>query len=115
MGIYRGVGGTGDSSIGEDVQGPNTTITQLTGIEGPIKTPTLIEFSQTSNLTPTAAQVTWNAPEGTLDVGMNGGTVVLQVGEETLYRVINQSGTNIVNGELVCYDGTTGNSVILKV
>ena len=115
MGIYRGVGGTGDSSIGQDVQGSNSTITDLIGLQGPIKKPTYIEFDQAAGITPIAGQVTWNATEGTLDVGLNGGTVVLQVGEETLYRVTNFSGSTIPNGSLVCYAGTTGNSGKLKV
>lgn len=115
MGIYRGVGGTGDSSIGQDIQGSNSTITDLIGLQGPIKKPTYIEFDQAAGITPIAGQVTWNATEGTLDVGLNGGTVVLQVGEETLYRVSNFSGVTIPNGSLVCYAGTTGNSGKLKV
>lgn len=115
MTINRGPGGTGDSTRGEDIFGPNTTITELGGLQGPIKTPTYIEFDQTSAVTPIAGQVTWNATDGTLDIGLNGGTVVLQTGEETLYRVQNQSGSNIANGALVCYAGTDGNSGKLKV
>jgi hypothetical protein len=115
MAIYRGVGGTGDTTRGESVEGPNTTITQLTGIEGPIKTPTYIEFNQTANPTLLKGQLGWNSDDGTLDIGLNLGGVVLQVGEETLYRVVNMSGSTIDNGELVMANGTVGNSGKIKI
>ena len=110
MAIYRGPGGTGDSSRGDNVFGPNTTIESLTGLIGPIRTPTYIEFNKTANHTPIAGQLTWNEQEGTLDVGLNAGSVVLQLGEEVLYRVHNGSGVVIPDGTLVMATGTLGNS-----
>jgi hypothetical protein len=114
MTIYRGVGGSGDSATGEDVFGPNSSITSLDGITGAIKTPLFIKFDTTSTYNPTQGELTWNQGEGTLDVGLNGGGVVLQIGEEVLYRVINQSGSSIPDGSLVMFAGTTGNSGKLK-
>lgn len=115
MAIYRGPGGTGDSNRGESVEGPNSTIENLTGIIGPIRTPTYIEFDKTANHTPTAGQLTWNAQEGTLDVGLNTGEVTLQIGEEILYRVHNGSGVDIPDGTLVMFTSTLGNSGRLVV
>jgi len=115
MAIYRGVGGTGDTTRGESVEGPNTTITQLTGIEGPIKTPTYIEFNQTADPILTKGQLGWNSEDGTLDIGLNLGGVILQIGEETLYRVVNMSGSTITHGTLVMADGTVGNSGKIKI
>ena len=114
MGIYRGIGGTGDSIVGEDIFGPNTSITQLTGIEGPITTPTYIKFAEDANHTALQGELTWNTSEGTLDLGLNEGHVILQIGEEVLYRITNQSGATITDGTLVMFDGTTGNSGKLK-
>jgi hypothetical protein len=115
MAIYRGVGGSGDSATGEDVFGDNSSITSLNGLTGPIQTPSYIKFAANANHIASQRELTWNTEEGTLDIGMNHGGVILQIGEKTLYRVINQSGVNIANGALVVYDGTVGNSGKLKV
>jgi len=72
MAIYRGPGGTGDTTRGESVEGPNTTITNLTGLDGPIKTPTLIEFAS-GDLNPTPRQLTWDTSEDKLAIGLVSG------------------------------------------
>jgi hypothetical protein len=115
MGIYRGPGGTGDSATGEDVFGPNSSITNLSGITGSITTPTFIRFANDAAHTAYQGELTWNVDEGTLDLGLNEGHVILQIGQEMHYRVINQSGSTIPNGSLVMYDGSDGNSGKLKV
>ena len=110
MTIYRGVGGSGDSATGEDVFGDNSSITSLNGLSGAIQTPTYIKFAANANHTASQGELTWNTAEGTLDLGLNHGGVVLQIGQELHYRVTNQSGSNIHNGTLVAFVGTTGNS-----
>ena len=115
MTIYRGVGGSGDSATGEDVFGDNSSITSLNGISGVIQTPTYIKFAADANHTAAQGELTWNTAEGTLDLGLNHGGVVLQIGQELHYRVTNQSGSNIGNGVLVSFVGTTGNSGKLLV
>ena len=52
--------------------------------------------------------VSWNTDESTLDVVLNGAT--LQVGQEQLIRVTNNSGVQITNGMAVMATGTLGNS-----
>ena len=52
--------------------------------------------------------VSWNTDESTLDVVLNGAT--LQVGQEQLIRVTNNSGVAINNGTAVMATGTLGNS-----
>ena len=110
MTIYRGIGGSGDSATGEDVFGDNSSITSLNGISGAIQTPTYIKFASGANHTANQGELTWNTAEGTLDLGLNHGGVVLQIGQELHYRVTNQSGSNIPDGTLVAFVGTTGNS-----
>jgi len=56
----------------------------------------------------TQGTVSWNADESTLDVVLNGAT--LQVGQEQLIRVRNNSGVSITNGMAVMATGTVGNS-----
>lgn len=52
--------------------------------------------------------VSWNTDESTLDVAL--GAATLQVGQEQLIRVTNNSGVSIDNGMAVMATGTLGNS-----
>ena len=52
--------------------------------------------------------VSWNTDESTLDVAL--GAATLQVGQEQLIRVTNNSGVQITNGMAVMATGTLGNS-----
>lgn len=60
-------------------------------------------------LTNAEGLIQWNSDEGTLNMGMPGGNVVLQVGQEHLIRVKNDSGAQINNGQAVYISGGTGN------
>ena len=60
--------------------------------------------------TPTARSMTWNVDEQTVDLTLGSTGVTLQIGEETLYRVKNNSGQAITNGTVVMSAGTVGNS-----
>jgi len=51
----------------------------------------------------------WNATDGTLDLGMSGGDIKLQVGQEMFTKVRNVSGSTILNGIPVYLSGRTGN------
>lgn len=72
------------------------------------------------NLTPTVSApaeglMYWNADDGTLNLGMPGGNVNLQLGQELLLRVQNQTGSTITNGQLVYISGGTGNHAIVSL
>lgn len=67
-----------------------------------------VGFDITNVVVPGIGQVAWNSTENTLDVGLNG--AVLQVGQEQLIRVRNNTGATIVNGMAVMAIGTIGNS-----
>ncbi len=62
----------------------------------------------TNVVAPSAGQLAWNIEEQTIDVGLNGAT--LQMGQELLIRVRNNSGSIISNGTAVMAAGTIGNS-----
>jgi hypothetical protein len=51
----------------------------------------------------------WNATDGTLDLGMDGGDITMQVGQEMFQKVRNVSGSTILNGKPVYVNGRTGN------
>jgi len=56
-----------------------------------------------------ARRVQWNRDDGTMDVGLYGGSV-LQVGQEIHYYAKNTSGALITNGSTVMFTGTIGAS-----
>jgi hypothetical protein len=54
-----------------------------------------IEFDTTPTGTAGVAKLRWNDADGTLDLGLKGGNVTLQIGQEQLVRVVNKTATNI--------------------
>jgi len=54
-----------------------------------------VEFDQTPTGTAGVAVMRWNDSDGTLDLGLKGGNVTLQVGQEQVIRVVNKTATNI--------------------
>jgi len=50
-----------------------------------------------TNVTETSAvgRLNWNDTDGTLDLGLKGGNVTLQIGQEQVVRVVNKTATNI--------------------
>lgn len=56
-----------------------------------------------------ARRVQWNQDDGTMDIGLYGGSV-LQVGQELMYYAKNTSGGLIANGTPVMFTGTVGSS-----
>ena len=54
------------------------------------------------------AKVTWNDGDGTIEVGLKGGNVTLQVGQEQVQRVLNNSGSTLNDGHVVFISGSQG-------
>jgi hypothetical protein len=54
-----------------------------------------VEFDQTPTGTAGVAVMRWNDTDGTVDLGLKGGNVTLQVGQEQVLRVVNKTATNI--------------------
>jgi hypothetical protein len=54
-----------------------------------------VEFDQTPTGTAGVAVMRWNDSDGTLDLGLKGGNVTLQVGQESVLRVVNKTATNV--------------------
>jgi len=69
-----------------------------------------VQFNTTATpLTNAEGLLQWNATDGTLDLGMDGGDITLQIGQEMFTKVRNVSGSTIPNGSLVYFSGRTGN------
>lgn len=67
-----------------------------------------IQFDLAPTVTPEEGRLYWNADDGTLDVGMPGGNVNLQLGQEILVRARNETGSLIPNGTVVYIAGASG-------
>lgn len=57
----------------------------------------------------------WNIDDGTLEVGMPGGQVTLQLGQEMLIRCRNETGDLIPNGSVVYVDDFSGNKPLIDL
>jgi hypothetical protein len=69
-----------------------------------------IIFSLVAGLTPAEGEMCWNADDGTLNLGMPGGDVVLQIGQELLAPKAKAIGSDINNGDLVYVSGGSGSN-----
>lgn len=68
------------------------------------------EFDQTPTQTAGVAKLRWNDTDGTLDLGLKGGNVTLQIGQEQVVRVVNGTGANLLeaNYQAVRITGAQG-------
>lgn len=64
---------------------------------------------------PSEGLMYWNSDDGTLNLGMPGGDVNLQLGQEMLLRAKNETGSTITNGQLVYISGGTGSNAIVSL
>lgn len=46
-----------------------------------------------------ASRLVWNNTDGTLDLGLKGGNVTLQIGQEEVIRVVNKTGANLLESQ----------------
>ena len=70
-------------------------------------TATTIDFDLNYTGATAEGRLSWNFEDATLDLGMGGGNVTQQIGQEIYYRVKNQSGATISNGRVVRNAGYT--------
>jgi hypothetical protein len=92
-----------DGNVGINIAIPTSKL----HVSGSVTTDRII-FNLLAGLSPNEGELSWNADDGTLDLGLPGGNVTLQVGLESLVRVVNKSGADIANGKLVYVSGSQG-------
>lgn len=100
---------SGDTMTG-NLSVPNLNITSnLTSVDN-------IQFnvSPAAKLT-TPGSLSWNDVDGCLDIVMKGGNVTLQVGQESVQRMVNKSGVSVTDGQAVYVFGAQGNRVSFKL
>lgn len=70
-----------------------------------------LEFDQTPTGTAGVGVMRWNDQDGTADLGLKGGNVTLQIGQEQVTRVVNKTGSDLLeaNYQAVRISGAQGN------
>lgn len=70
-----------------------------------------VELDQTPTGVAGVARVRWSDADGTIEVGLKGGSVTLQIGQEQVARVVNKTGASLLeaNYQVVKVDGVQGN------
>ena len=58
-----------------------------------------VEFDQTPTGTAGVGVMRWNDSDGTVDLGLKGGNVTLQVGQEQVLRVVNKTGDDLLESQ----------------
>jgi hypothetical protein len=86
----------------------NTNITSMTGITGGIATADYLQLDTGATVTPTVARFQWDSTEGGPQIGMAGGNVNLQIGQETVVLVYNNTGSALSEGQVVYVTGSQG-------
>lgn len=102
-------GGGGDILIHaiDDIKRIYNRITGITGDENGVD---YIDFDTQTTTVVKEGRVRWNTDEGTLSIGMPGGTVNQQIGMEVFIprKVQNKTGSDLKNGDLIYISGGTG-------
>lgn len=108
-------GGTGATTapnartnLGAAASGANSDITSMSGITGGISTPDYVQFDTGATVTSAAGRLYYDNGDGTLAVGLKGGNVNLQIGQENVVLAYNGSGSTITNGQIVAVAGAQG-------
>jgi len=113
----------GNAKVGDQITDTHTVTGSLnvTGsisgsLTGVLRTD-YIDFNTGSTVVGGIGRMTWNDTDGTVDIGMKGGNVTLQVGQEQLVRVVNKSGVNLLEStyNAVKIFGAQGNRIKVKL
>jgi hypothetical protein len=97
-------------------EGATPTITVIGNLDliDSISTPNYIQFDPSYSATPNVGMVQWDATNGTLQLGLYGGNVDLQVGQESVAYVFNAEANTLSRGEVVYIFGAQGDRVSVK-
>jgi len=92
-----------------------TANSDFLNVPGGIATADFLKFDTTATNTPEVAKLNWNADDGTLEFGLKGGQVVLQVGQEQVQCIYNNTGSTLVPGQIVYVTGSQGNRLTVAL
>jgi len=70
-----------------------------------------IAFDTAAGETSAVGKIVWNDTDGTLEFGLKGGNVTLQIGQEQVVRVRNNTGATLLNGSAVYITSATSGQI----
>jgi hypothetical protein len=106
-----------DTTTGKLIQNSTVTVSDTGAIAG-AESISNIDFAQfDTTVTPVeaVAKLQWDDGNGTLQVGLKGGNVNLQIGQELVAMCYNDSGVALTDGQIVYISGAQGNRVAVKL
>jgi len=74
-----------------------------------------IQFNLEHEHTTEEGKLQWNSEDGTLEYGLPGGSVNLQLGQEHVVRVRNETNDTIPDGSVVYVSGESGNKPLIAL
>ena len=103
------------ASAGYAHAGANTDILSMSGITGGISTADYLDLDTAATPTAVVGRLSWDDGNGTANITLKGGNVNLQVGQELVARVYNDSGVALTDGQIVYISGAHGNRIAVKL
>lgn len=73
-----------------------------TGINSGISLADYVDFDTAAGAASAVGRLAWNDQDGTLDLGLKGGNVTMQIGQEQFIRVVNKTGANLLEANYQC-------------
>ena len=74
-----------------------------------------VALATTGGPVPSEGMFSWDDGEGTATLGLKGGNVVLQLGQEQVIRVYNGTGSALTDGQIVYITGSQGNRLTVAL
>lgn len=105
-----------DSTTGKLIQNSTVTVSDAGDMAGvnSLSSPDYIQFDTTATATGAVGRLKWNDTDGTLDLGLKGGNVTLQLGQEQVVRVVNDDTVTLTDGMVVYVSGANGTNILVK-
>ena len=106
---------TSRTNLGAAASGANTDILSMSGITGGISTADYLDLDTAATPAAVVGRLSWDDGNGTANITLKGGNVNLQVGQELVARVYNDSGSSLTDGQIVYISGAQGNRIAVKL
>jgi len=110
-GTGSGTAGGARTNLGAAASGANSDITSMSGLTGAISSPTYIQYGSGSGTTLAAGRMWYDQTTGSMNVGMGGGNITQQIGEEIF--IYGKASAAITEGQLIMKTGVVGASGVI--
>lgn len=106
-----------DGTTGKLIQNSVVTVDDLGNIAGAASLSNVdyVQVDTTGASAQGVAKLQWDDGNGTLEFGLKGGNVNLQVGQEIVAMCYNDSGVALTDGQIVYISGAQGNRIAVKL